>query len=214
MSLSEGRGDHDASRVGGALKTEGWTQALPQPRPEAQGTAAVDSRTLEIVEHRRATENARGRGWLVARMLVVADVLGLTIAFLLAQLLTGPAQTELLAFVATLPLWVLGAKLYGLYRRDAERIDHTTADDVAGIFHLSVVGAAILFLALWAADLGSIQPAKPLAFSASAIVLLPLLRACARSLCRRDPRYLQNTVIVGAGEVGQLVARKLLRHPE
>jgi len=36
----------------------------------------------------------------------------------------------------------------------------------------------------------------------------------ARAVCRRRAAYLQNTIILGAGHVGQLVARKLLRHPE
>src|SRR5207244_3792346 len=39
-------------------------------------------------------------------------------------------------------------------------------------------------------------------------------RAGARALCRRRIAYLQNALIVGAGEVGQLVARKLLQHHE
>jgi exopolysaccharide biosynthesis polyprenyl glycosylphosphotransferase len=39
-------------------------------------------------------------------------------------------------------------------------------------------------------------------------------RATARSLSRRNIAYLQNTVIVGAGDVGQLIARKLMLHPE
>ncbi len=37
---------------------------------------------------------------------------------------------------------------------------------------------------------------------------------CSRFYCRRQASYLQNTVIVGAGDVGQLIARKLLHHPE
>src|SRR5262249_16786794 len=39
-------------------------------------------------------------------------------------------------------------------------------------------------------------------------------RALARSLARRNPSYVQNAVIVGAGEVGQLIGRKLLQHRE
>jgi exopolysaccharide biosynthesis polyprenyl glycosylphosphotransferase len=39
-------------------------------------------------------------------------------------------------------------------------------------------------------------------------------RALARASCRRSISYLQNTIIVGAGDVGQLVARKLLQHSE
>src|SRR5437763_6730099 len=35
-----------------------------------------------------------------------------------------------------------------------------------------------------------------------------------RAFTRRCDEYAQSAVIVGAGDVGQLVARKLLRHPE
>ena len=47
-----------------------------------------------------------------------------------------------------------------------------------------------------------------------AIAILPLGRKIARRACKRAHAYQQNTVIVGAGEVGQLIARKLLKHPE
>src|SRR5262249_44227824 len=36
----------------------------------------------------------------------------------------------------------------------------------------------------------------------------------ARQVCRRSPSYIQNTLIVGADELGRLVARKLIQHPE
>jgi exopolysaccharide biosynthesis polyprenyl glycosylphosphotransferase len=47
-----------------------------------------------------------------------------------------------------------------------------------------------------------------------AIGLVFLGRATARGYCRRQIAYLQNTIIVGAGDVGQLLARKYLAHPE
>ena len=43
---------------------------------------------------------------------------------------------------------------------------------------------------------------------------LPSRAAVARSVCRHLDSYIQNTVIVGAGHVGQSVAHKLLQHPE
>src|SRR5438093_7589332 len=49
---------------------------------------------------------------------------------------------------------------------------------------------------------------------ALAIVLILAARSLARWYCRRSTAYIQNTIIVGAGDVGQLVARKLLKHPE
>ena len=72
------------------------------------------------------------------RALLVADVIGLGLAFLLAQLLFKPVSTphivspavEVLVFALTLPLWVIMAQLSGLYGRDGDRADHSTVDDV------------------------------------------------------------------------------------
>jgi exopolysaccharide biosynthesis polyprenyl glycosylphosphotransferase len=52
------------------------------------------------------------------------------------------------------------------------------------------------------------------AFWLLAIALVVCGRAAARALARRSPLFAQNAVILGAGEVGQLVGRKLQRHPE
>ena len=51
-------------------------------------------------------------------------------------------------------------------------------------------------------------------FWATAVVLVSSGRAVARAYCRRHISYLQNTIIVGAGDVGQLIAKKFLKHPE
>jgi exopolysaccharide biosynthesis polyprenyl glycosylphosphotransferase len=46
------------------------------------------------------------------------------------------------------------------------------------------------------------------------ILLVTAARAAARLAARRTLAYVQNAVVVGAGDIGQLVARKLLQHPE
>jgi exopolysaccharide biosynthesis polyprenyl glycosylphosphotransferase len=46
------------------------------------------------------------------------------------------------------------------------------------------------------------------------IVFVAAGRAAARVASRRTLAYVQNAVIVGAGDIGQLVGRKLLQHPE
>jgi exopolysaccharide biosynthesis polyprenyl glycosylphosphotransferase len=148
----------------------------------------------------------------------VADVAGLASAFLLAQAIYQPSGREVLGetalFLATLPVWVLLAKLYGLYDRDEERTDHSTADELAGVFNFVTVGSWVLLLLAHLSDLATPNLVRVFLFWAFAILLIVFGRGCARSLCRRSEAYLQNTVIVGAGEVGQLVARKLLQHPE
>jgi exopolysaccharide biosynthesis polyprenyl glycosylphosphotransferase len=155
-------------------------------------------------------------------MLLLSDVLGLTLAFAVAQLVyeakTHVGQidvaSETILFAVSLPLWVVMAKLYGLYDRDEERTDHSTADDVLGVFHLVTVGTWLLFAGSFVTGLVNPELPKVLVFWALAIVAIPLARSAARAYCRRQVDFLQNTVIVGAGDIGQLIARKLLKHPE
>jgi exopolysaccharide biosynthesis polyprenyl glycosylphosphotransferase len=185
--------------------------------------AGADERTLAILEHRRQTGGRRRRGWLVRRALLLADVVGLTVAFLVAQTVAGSQsdaggafgrETETLLFLATLPAWIVLAKLYGLYDRDEERTDHTTVDDLSGVFHLVTVGAWLSFFGSWLTSVAEPDLFKLGLFWALAIALIVLSRTAARAYCRRTVNYLQNAVIVGADDVGQLAARKILRHPE
>jgi exopolysaccharide biosynthesis polyprenyl glycosylphosphotransferase len=182
--------------------------------------SVIDDRTLEILDRRRKTAVVRRRGWLVRRVLLVADVVGLALAFLLAQLAFGrsggnfDARIEFFGFLATLPAWVVVAKLYGLYDQDEEHTNHSTADDVSGVFHVVTVGAWLFFAGAWVTHLADPDLTKLVTFWALAIGLVTIGRSTARVLARRSITYWQNAVIVGAGDVGQLVARKLLGHPE
>jgi exopolysaccharide biosynthesis polyprenyl glycosylphosphotransferase len=181
-----------------------------------------DDRTLEIAARRRSG-NVRRRGWLVRRALVLADVAGLFFAFLVAQNLfveqaasgksLGP-ETEWLLFLLTLPGWIVVAKLYRLYDRDEERADHSTVDDIVGVFHLVTVSAWLFYAGAWFTGAAAPHMPKLVTFWLLAIVLVCTCRAIARSICRRSVTYLQNTIIVGAGEIGQTIARKLTNHPE
>ena len=191
----------------------------------AELEATLDERTREILERRRATRALHRRGWLVRRALAAADMIGLTLAFVLALWLFGSdaalaagdrldRQLEALLFLLTLPGWILVAKLYGLYDRDEERTDHSTADDFGGVFHMITVGAWLLFAGASLTGLVHPQLDKILGFWAFAVLLVCTMRVCARAYCRRQVEYLQNTVIVGAGDVGQLIAKKYLQHPE
>ena len=187
-------------------------------REALHGLAA--QRTLDILEQRRLAK-AHRRGWLVRRFLLGADVAGLLVAFALSQsvYLGRPGgkfdlRTESLLFAATLPLWVLIARLYGLYSYDDQRTNHLTTDEVAQVFHLVTVGTWLFFAFTWLTGFAHPDVPKLLIFWALACLFVPLGRAGARSLSRSRPSYVQNTVIVGAGDVGQAIAEKLLRHPE
>jgi exopolysaccharide biosynthesis polyprenyl glycosylphosphotransferase len=165
--------------------------------------------------------HARGR--LVRRALTTADAVGLFAAFVITAVIFGPGEgahhhlalaAEYLLFLATLPLWLVGAKLYQLYDRDEERTDHTTFGDFVGVLHLVTVGVWLLFLGARITGYADPELERVATFWAIALVLLTAGRAVARAYCHRRPEYKQRTLIVGAGEVGQLVARKFEQHPE
>jgi len=170
----------------------------------------------------RAAGRRRSRGRLVRRALLLADVVGLIAAFVVTEQVHpgrggsfGSDVVKLfLAFVVSLPAWVIAARLYGLYDRDEERTDHSTTDDVVGVFHLVTVGVWILFAGAWLTGWTTPQLRSTSLFWLLAIAFITSSRAIARSVARRRPSYVQNAVILGGGEVGQLIGRKYLLHPE
>lgn len=188
---------------------------------------ALDERTVSLLErrgfHRDVEQSsrslARRRGWLVRRTLLLADVGALVAAFVFARLIapdSGDASTQLEfgVLLLMLPLWVVAAKLYGLYERDEEHVDHSTVDEVVGVFHLVTLGAWFYFVIAWAVGVANPHVERLIAFWFLAWLLVTLFRGVARGLARRSSLYLQNTIIIGAGHIGQLAARKLLQHPE
>lgn len=176
---------------------------------------AVDDHTRTLLDRR---PKAR-RGRLVVRLLIGADLFGLTLAYLIATWHWGGDGSlgsirELALFAASLPCWAVVARLHGLYARDEERADHRTTDDIVGVFHLVTVGAWLLLVVSRLLGRDGPGTLNLAAFWVLAICIVPLARALARRFCRRSRAYQQNTVIVGAGDVGQLIARKLIKHPE
>jgi exopolysaccharide biosynthesis polyprenyl glycosylphosphotransferase len=175
----------------------------------------VDDETREMVERRRRSRRPKGRRWLVRRLLLAADLLGLSIAFFLGVFVsaveTPGAAISYAIFAASLPVWVVAAKLFALYDDDEARADHTTLDDLPRIFLLVTIGA--FAFALIAGFTGQ-KMEQVLLFWVFGFVLVATGRAVARVASRRTDTYVQNAVIVGAGDIGQLLARKLLQHPE
>ena len=182
----------------------------------------VGDRTLQILDRRRRTAVVKRRGWLVRRMLLAADVVGLVSALLVAQWLAPSVDSvdaysprlEIFAFLLTVPAWIVITKLYGLYDHDDERANHSTADDFGGVFHMVTVCTWLVIVVTNLSDIAHPSAQKLVVFWAAAIAFVCLARAGARALARRNEAYVQNTVILGAGDVGQLLAKKVLNHPE
>lgn len=189
-------------------------------RPTTPPTAPVVLDRDHVANRPRRTR--RRRGWVVRRVLLAADVVGLLAAFVVAQVLLADFSAGVdsrivelfLIFLVSLPVWIVAAKLYGLYDRDDERTDHSTADEASGVFHLVTVLVWTLFAGAWITEITTPQIRKTALFWMLAVVFVAGARIVGRSLVRRSSAYIQNAVIVGAGDVGQLIARKYVQHPE
>jgi exopolysaccharide biosynthesis polyprenyl glycosylphosphotransferase len=193
------------------------------PRRPPPVVDIVSEQTRELIRKRRSSR-AHRRGWMVKRALAAADVAGLVAAFLLAEAIFGPnvspkfdrfgPAVEFVTFFASLPLWLLLARAYHLYDRDEARTDHSTVDDLVGIFNMLTVGTWGFFAVTELTGLAHPVVLKLVQFWGTAILFVAIARVVARALSRRTDSYVQNTLIVGAGDVGQQVAAKLLQHPE
>ena len=229
MSVREG--NLESSAVLPRAAEANGAHRMPSPLPAApmDSRAAtlervldiLDERTVGILKHRHSKKRLHRRGWLLRRMLLAADLAGITIAFFLAQqFLVDPRGDkisplgEVGLFLVALPVWVIAANLGGLYDRDGERTDHSTVDDLLGVFSVITIGTWIVSAMAWMTHVLNPYPPRMIAFWAMAIGLVVGGRIAARTLARRSVAYVQNTVIVGAGDVGQLAARKIMQHPE
>jgi exopolysaccharide biosynthesis polyprenyl glycosylphosphotransferase len=199
-------------RSAGADRTTGATDDGPPTRVRESGPPAGQP----------ASRRRRRRGDVVRRKLVVADVLGLVAAFAILQLWLGHTTSqdlvgldqELILFGLCLPLWIVLARGIGLYSRDEERPEHTTADDLLGLIALVTISVWLLFVVSFLTQLANPDIGKWVAFWALAIGCVFVARALARLIARASPDYVQNAVIVGTDRTGQIVGRKLTQHPE
>jgi exopolysaccharide biosynthesis polyprenyl glycosylphosphotransferase len=82
------------------------------------------------------------------------------------------------------------------------------------VFYLVTIGVWVLLVS--SRLIGRTSPSiwALITFWTLTVGFLPLMRTVTRRLCRGSRSYVQNTLILGAGEVGQLIARKLVKHPE
>ena len=150
------------------------------------------------------------------RVLAVADMLGILAAYLGVWLIHPPTAGEILdrlPLLAVLPLWVLANKLLGLYDRDDKLIHKSTLDELPSLVHSLTVGALLVY-----SFGGLVMPMETDRGAAAlfwllAIITVPSLRGLGRYAVR--VRFApERCMIVGSGDVGEVIARKLRGHPE
>jgi exopolysaccharide biosynthesis polyprenyl glycosylphosphotransferase len=112
----------------------------------------------------------------------------------------------------TLPLWVLVAKMEGLYDADHPRIWHLTTDEAPAIFHwitLSVAGSLFFIRAL---PDETIRLESAVTFYVTALAGAFLLRSAARAIWRRRVPP-ERALVLGRGKLADAVSRKLALEP-
>jgi len=152
-----------------------------------------------VRRHNRFWRDARRR-----RFLATADV----IAAVAASASIATSTTMLIWALSLLPIWVVLAKLFGLYDRDQGAIRPLTLDELPAIAAWGAAGAVVLGLLLSLTHAGDIGLAEVVRCWAVATVCGGVLRALSRWVWRRTtPPEL--TAVIGNGQLADAVQRKV-----
>jgi exopolysaccharide biosynthesis polyprenyl glycosylphosphotransferase len=188
------------------------TQPLPPP---AELDVARDGR-WQRASGQAFVFKARLGPWrdaLLRRMLAIADgSAAVLVALSLAASANGTVVESLWAAVFA-PVWVLLAKLHGLYDGDQRTLRHLTVDEVPRILVWALTGMAATGLLLWLAPARTPTIEDAIGGWTMAVVAAIVFRALARFLWRRIMPP-ERTVILGSGPLADATRRKLELFPD
>jgi exopolysaccharide biosynthesis polyprenyl glycosylphosphotransferase len=172
--------------------------------------------SLSIVDHDDVWAEPSSNEWrdsLLRRMLAASDILAVLFGGLSVGFLLGSNVSALFWTITLAPLWVVLAKLLGLYDRDQRSLRHLTIDEVSLIATWALLGSigTVLFLRL------PVPGSLPLT---SAVRLMLVASASAfvlRGVTRRLWRFAtppERTVIIGSGPEAEMIRRKIELFPD
>ena len=153
-----------------------------------------------------APASDQSRWWrdaLRRRMLALADAVAAAAGTAAAGLSVAEAPWALVF----MPLWLVLAKLVGLYDRDHQAIRHLTIDEVPLIVAWAAAGTACLALLLPLTPAGSLSAGGAAGMFAGVALTAFAARGAARALWRRVTPA-ERTVVIGDGELAEAIARK------
>jgi exopolysaccharide biosynthesis polyprenyl glycosylphosphotransferase len=149
---------------------------------------------------------------LLRRMLAVGDILAIAAAAVIVGLWgSGPGAALLLVLFA--PIWIVTAKLAGLYDRDHRTLRHLTVDELPWLVVWALSSTAVLTLVLVPFPALDLSADDRLLVWGTALGLGFTFRAGLRALWRRVTAP-QRVLIVGDGPLAQAVVRKLELFPD
>jgi exopolysaccharide biosynthesis polyprenyl glycosylphosphotransferase len=149
---------------------------------------------------------------LLRRMLALADVLAVAAAAISVGLWGSGAPAALL-LVLSAPIWIVTAKLAGLYDRDHRTLRHLTVDELPWLVVWTLSSSALLTLLLVPFPALDLSADDRLLVWGAVLGVAFVLRAAFRGLWRRVTEP-QRVLIVGEGPLAQAVVRKLELFPD
>jgi len=153
-----------------------------------------------------------GREYLLRRMLAVGDVLAVAVAAVVVGL-WGSAASAALLLVLSAPIWIVTAKLAGLYDRDQRTLRHLTVDELPWLVVWALGSTALLTFLLVPFPALDLSSDDRLLVWGTVLGLGFAFRAGVRATWRRVTPA-QRVLIVGDGPLAWAVIRKLELFPD
>lgn len=180
-------------------------RAPPADRPHLRQIQGTSSQRSAFSVLRRT---GPWRDALRRRMLALADGTGVLLAVVLSYRLTDGPTSHVFWAAVLLPLWLVLAKLNGLYDRDHRALRHLTTDEIPALMTWALIGTALLMAMLSLLSSAPVVTPSAVGLCVAVITVVPVLRAAVRWLWRRTVPA-ERVVIVGRGPLEQATRRKL-----
>jgi exopolysaccharide biosynthesis polyprenyl glycosylphosphotransferase len=146
-------------------------------------------------------------------MLALADVAAALLACVFSTIVVGGDVAQLAWSLVFLPVWILVAKLLGLYDRDQRSFRHLTVDEAPQLVLWALIGTSSISFFLELTPAGRLNASSAVAIGAVAGVAGFVLRAVGRWLWRAVTP-LERTMVVGTAANVAAVRRKLELFPD
>jgi exopolysaccharide biosynthesis polyprenyl glycosylphosphotransferase len=191
-------GEHEAVAATATEHRSDPSVVLPVPR--VRRLPRVTSRS-QLPRHLAADALRR-------RMLASADAIALLLASAAVVRTASLEVGEAFWTAALLPIWIVLAKLHGLYDRDHRELRHLTVDELGSIVAWSTVSTAVSMGILALTPAGALSAGAAVQLWLLVTLFTPVMRGLARVLWRRWTPPAR-VLLVGGGPLERATRRKL-----
>lgn len=142
------------------------------------------------------------------RLLGVADAVAITTSLVFSALIVGDDALSAASLLVP-PLFIVSAKVLGLYDRDEHLLHKTTLDEIPALFTLVTLSSMLLWLSGQIVVEGSLGRRQILGTWLLLFVLTIALRSIARHVARRTSAV-ERCLFVGAPDGAEMLREKLV----